>query len=84
VKRILELYPKTKVFITEGAILNGEDKATLRGIIERSVQRVANESVTYLPSTHYPGDSCNAHPTGEQHREMAKDFEPILRAKLAW
>jgi len=84
VKRILELYPKTKVFITEGAILNGGDKATLRSIIEQSIQSVANERVSYLPSTYYPGDSCNAHPTGEQHRAMAKDFEPKLRAQLGW
>lgn len=84
VKRILELYPKTKVFITEGAILNGQDKATLCSIIEHSIQRVANENVSYLPSTHYPGDACNAHPTGEQHREMATDFAPLLRAQLGW
>ena len=84
VNRIVDLYPKTRVFMTEGAILNGQEKETLRGFIQQTIQRVANGKVSYLPSTHYPGDSRNAHPTGEQHRQMAKDFEPLLRAELGW
>ena len=84
VNHIVDLYPKTRVFLTEGAILNGKEKETLRDFIQQTIQRFANGRVTYLPSIHYPGDSCNAHPTGEQHRQMAEDFEPLLRAQMGW
>jgi hypothetical protein len=83
-KRITALYPATKIFLTEGAILNGAEKAMLRRYIEETVAAFANPKVLYLPSVCYPGDPCNAHPTGEQHQQMAKDFEPLIRTALGW
>jgi hypothetical protein len=32
----------------------------------------------------YPGDACDAHPTGEQHAAMARDLEPIVRRVTGW
>jgi hypothetical protein len=40
--------------------------------------------VHVVPSNHYPGDAANAHPTGEQHAAMARDFEPVVRRVTGW
>lgn len=80
VKHLLEVYPQAQLVLTEGAIVNDEadpsrpQKTRLRDYIAATVAAVNSARVTQLPSRHYPGDSCDAHPTGAQHRQMAEDF----------
>jgi lysophospholipase L1-like esterase len=79
--KVRGLYPGSLIFITEGSIVTDP-------LLARMVQRAAAESldsrVIYVPSQHYPGNGCNGHPTGIQHRHMADDFEPVLRRALEW
>ena len=83
-------YPAAKIVLTEGAIVkDGIDpasaqKTVLRQYINETIERVNDPDVVYLPSMHYPGDATNAHPTGEQHAAMARDFEAPLAKLLAW
>jgi hypothetical protein len=79
--KVRGLYPGSLIFITEGSIVTDP-------LLARMVQRAAAESldsrVIYVSSQHYPGNGCNGHPTGIQHRHMADDFEPVLRRALNW
>jgi lysophospholipase L1-like esterase len=92
VRRIRGLYPHAQVFLTEGAIVNDDagaqpahqPRTTLRSYLEETVRTLADPGVHDVPSTHYPGDACDAHPNKEQHRAMASDLEPVLRRALGW
>jgi hypothetical protein len=37
-----------------------------------------------VEATHDPGDACNPHPTSEQHAQMARDLEPVIRRTMGW
>jgi lysophospholipase L1-like esterase len=90
VKAIRQRYPDALLFITEGAIVNDESdpvrrpKTTLGEYLDEAVRRLADPRVRHVAARHYPGDACNAHPTREQHRLMARDLEPVLRSALGW
>lgn len=79
--RITAEYPNAKIFATEGAIVTNP---LLRTYIQQAVAEVNQKQVVWAPSTHYPGNGCNGHPTKAQHAHMADDFEPILRNDLHW
>jgi lysophospholipase L1-like esterase len=74
-------YPHAQIFVTEGAIVTDP-------LLAKMVKQAAADShdslVHYVASKHYVGYPCNAHPTGAEHRQMADDFEPILRSTLGW
>jgi lysophospholipase L1-like esterase len=80
-REVRAAYPHSLVFVTDGAIVTDP-------LLARMVQRAAAESldarVIFTKSQHYPGNGCNGHPTGIQHRHMADDFEPVLRRTLHW
>jgi lysophospholipase L1-like esterase len=80
-RHVLAEYPDAKIFATEGAIVTNP---LLRTYIQRAVAEVAQSRVVWAPSTHYPGNGCNGHPTRSQHAHMTDDFEPILRNSLHW
>ncbi len=84
IERLLELHPQAQVVLTEGAILKDEKKAALTEYLLEVQRRIANPQVHLLSSTHYPGDSCDAHPTKEQHAAMAKDLAPLLKQLMQW
>ncbi|MBN2369664.1 MAG: xylan esterase [Vicinamibacteria bacterium] len=83
-------YPEAHVFLTEGAIVNDSvasgrtQKTVLRGYIAETASRLADPRMHVFESRHYPGDACDAHPTGAQHAAMAGDIEPIIRAAVGW
>jgi len=88
-RRIRKSYPLARVFVTEGAIVNDEGsplkpRTTLRGYLDETVRQFGDPRVTHVEPFHYPGDECDAHPTGAQHRLMALDLEPVLREALGW
>lgn len=84
VRRILADYPHAQIGLTEGAILSGANKRALAGYIADTVAVVRDPRVHQLLSTHYPGDAQDAHPTKAQHREMAADLVPQVRALMHW
>jgi lysophospholipase L1-like esterase len=89
VRTLRSLYPDARIILTEGAMLGDDDpgrrdKSTLRSYLEEAARELADDGVRYVPSTQYPGDACDAHPTGEQHAAMAADLEPAARAMLGW
>jgi hypothetical protein len=83
-------YPAAKIAVTEGAIVNDEadparpQKTLLRRYLAAAVRQLADPGVVFLPAGHYPGDATNAHPTGEQHAAMARDFEGPLWDLAGW
>lgn len=83
VQRLLALHPNAQIALTEGAILNGEKKAALQEYLRETTQRVKDNRVHIIPSTYYPGDTCDAHPTKEQHAAMAKDLAPLVDRLLS-
>lgn len=84
VRTLLRNHPKARIVLTEGAILNGEKKATLQSYIAETVKRVGDPRVSAVNSTWYPGDAADAHPTGPQHAMMARDLVPQLRQTMGW
>jgi lysophospholipase L1-like esterase len=91
VRRLRGLYPEAHVFLTEGAIVNdGDDPAgphprtVLNDYIDATIKELADPFVHHPKASHFPGDECNPHPTGEQHRLMAQELEPQIRAVLGW
>lgn len=79
---LLTDHPRAFIAITDGAILNdtGEQKkSVLQDYLTTTQTRIDNERLMFIPSKHYPGDECDAHPTGEQHTKMARDLEAQLR-----
>jgi lysophospholipase L1-like esterase len=89
VRRILARYPRARVLLTEGAIVDDADPArprrtVLRDYIAETVRRLADPRVRAIATGHQPGDSCDAHPTRGQHAAMARELEPELRRALGW
>lgn len=82
--RLLDLYPQAKIALTEGAILSGEKKAALSEYLAATAQHVNNPRLSVIPSEHYPGDACDAHPTREQHASMAENLTPHLQRIVHW
>lgn len=84
IQRLLELHPRAHIVLTEGAILSGEKKAALTLYLTEVKQRIASSQLHLVPSNHYPGDACDAHPTKAQHEAMAKDLAPQLKRIMHW
>jgi lysophospholipase L1-like esterase len=90
VRAIRGRYPRARVFLTEGAIVDDEEdptrprKTVLAGYLAETVRRLGDENVRVVPATHYPGDAYNPHPTAAQHLEMARDLEPVVRRAMGW
>lgn len=84
VQRLLSEYPNAQVVLTEGAILNGDNKAALTRYLQATVSQLDNPRVHIIHSNYYPGDTCDAHPTKAQHKLMAEDLTPQLRQLMHW
>ncbi len=59
-------------------------KSVLREYVQAVVSQLASASVVYLPAKHQPGDTCDSHPTGAQHVEMATEVSAAVATKLGW
>ncbi len=84
VQQLLRDFPQAHIVLTEGAILQGEQKAALTAYVQQTLAQLASARVHYVASGYYPGDASDAHPTGEQHAAMAKDLVPQVQAIMAW
>jgi lysophospholipase L1-like esterase len=80
IKRLRQLHPQAQILLTEGAIVNGEHKAALQEYLNQVVRKAEDTKVSFTASNHYPGDNCDAHPTADQHRQMADDLKPVVEA----
>ena len=89
-RRIRACHPRAAILVTEGAIVNDPEdparpqKTILRAYIAETALRLADPRISAVPSNHYPGNPFDAHPTGEQHAAIARDFEPVIRAAAGW
>ncbi|WP_395341136.1 GDSL-type esterase/lipase family protein [Ningiella sp. W23] len=89
VQRIAQVHPKAMIMITEGAMLNNgvperQNKTVVQGYLSEVVEQANVDSLVYEKANHYPGDSCDPHPTAKQHEKMAQDLEQSLRQRLNW
>lgn len=87
--KLLRVHSRAQIVITEGPMVNDHhgdqrQKTTLIEYLSQVVERVNHPRLNYLPSQHYPGDECDAHPTQDQHRAMAADWLPHLKSLLNW
>ncbi|MDO3387025.1 GDSL-type esterase/lipase family protein [Gilvimarinus sp. SDUM040013] len=90
-RRLLTTYPEAIIALTEGSIVNDKadpsrpQKTVLKRYIANTVEQVANPRLYQIDSPYYPGDECDAHPTGEQHRQIAQSLwiqlKPLLNLK---
>lgn len=87
--KLLRVHSRAQIVITEGPMVSDQSgerrqKTTLVNYLSEVVERVDHPRLSYLPSQHYPGDDCDAHPTQDQHRAMAADWLPSLKSLLNW
>lgn len=82
IHRLFEVHPQARIALTEGAILSGDKKAALSEYLAETVRRIDHPYVYVIPSAHYPGDDCDAHPTKAQHAAMAEDLVRLLSTNL--
>ncbi len=74
-------YRHSFIILTEGAIVTDP---RLRRMVQDTVAKIRDKKVKYVPSTHYPGLACDAHPTRMEHGKIADDLEPLIRQTLNW
>jgi lysophospholipase L1-like esterase len=74
-------YRHSFILLTEGSIVT--DPLLLRMVQETSL-KLHNQKVKYVPSKHYAGLPCDAHPTRAEHQRIADDLEPAIRQALGW
>ena len=60
------------------------NKTVAEQYMQEIVSNAQLSKLKYEPAQYYPGDSCDAHPTAEQHEKMAQDLEHALRERLEW
>ena len=84
VRTLLRNHPDARIVLTEGAILHGEAKRIMQAYIAETVERVADSRVRAIASAHQPGDPGDAHPTGPQHAEMARELVVQVRPVMGW
>lgn len=84
IKSVRQHHPKSEIVITDGPIVNNNDakrpqKAILQGYLTDVVAMMADKKIHYIPSNIYPGDSCDGHPTAQQHEKIAADMAGELQ-----
>jgi len=77
-------HPQSQILLIEGSILNGENKTTLVDYLAETVKRLNDPKVHQGQSSYHPGDASDAHPTKEQHAEMAKELTKQIRTLMNW
>lgn len=78
-QQLLQDYPSAHILLIEGSILNGEKKSALVKYLARVVETLGSSRVHQASSNHYPGSPSDAHPTKEQHAQMADDLAAVLK-----
>jgi hypothetical protein len=84
VRTLLRNHPHARIVLTEGAILNGDAKRTMQAYIAETVEQVGDGRVRAIASAHHPGDASDAHPTGPQHAEMARELVSQVKPLMGW
>ncbi|SMF00946.1 Lysophospholipase L1 [Alteromonadaceae bacterium Bs31] len=88
-KKILADYPQAQVIITEGSIVNDGDpsrpqKTVLRRYLSLIQNQVNSKRVHTFNASYFPGDKCDGHPTGPQHKKMSEELATFLKQKMHW
>lgn len=89
VRQVRARHPSAGIVLTEGAIVSDEGpprpaRSLLAAFLDEAVARLRDPRVVHAPALRRPGDACDAHPTGAEHAEMARELEPFVRAVAGW
>ncbi len=89
VKKLLADHPKAEIVLTDGAIVSDGEEArpqrtVLRRYLHQTKQLADNERVHVFDASHFPGDECDAHPTGPQHAKMSQELVAYIQKTLKW
>ncbi|MBU2880548.1 hypothetical protein KO525_07050 [Psychrosphaera sp. B3R10] len=77
-------HPGVKIAISDGPMLSGEAKRTLRMYLTEIVEHYKSDEVSLLLAEHNPGDSCDYHPNKDIHKVIANDFYQPLKQLMHW
>jgi DNA-binding NarL/FixJ family response regulator len=77
-------HPQARIALTEGSILEGAEKETLRAYIAEAISRSGDSRVHAVDSSRQPGEGGDDHPTLAQHAAMAAELAPQLRRIMDW
>ncbi|MGV7209920.1 GDSL-type esterase/lipase family protein [Oxalobacteraceae bacterium A2-2] len=77
-------HPQARIALTEGSILEGAQKETLRGYIAEAIRRAGDGRIYAVDSSRQPGEGGDDHPTLAQHAAMAAELAPQLRRLMGW
>jgi len=89
VRKLQRDAPGAHVFLIDSPILSdapneAPKRSVLGAYIDEVVTKVGSPNVTHARTRHYLGAKDDAHPTAEDHRGIAAELKPQLRAALAW
>ncbi|MEX0321512.1 MAG: GDSL-type esterase/lipase family protein [Puniceicoccaceae bacterium] len=88
-KRILAVYPDAKILLVSSPMHGEQDpkrfalQAYMK-LVQESLEGAGIDQVRAFNSKEYSGTSLNAHPTSEQHKQLAHDLLPVIRDWLGW
>lgn len=77
-------HPDIKIALSDGPMLSGAAKKTLRHYLADIVSHYNNDDVVLLLAEHNPGDSCDYHPNRDKHQLIANDFYQPLKKLMNW
>lgn len=89
VKTLLQDHPRADIVLTDGAIVSDGDperpqRTVLRRYLAETLNRVGSDRVHVFEASHFPGDQCDAHPTGPQHKKMSEELVAAIRTIKGW
>ncbi|MET0556702.1 MAG: VWA domain-containing protein [Vicinamibacteria bacterium] len=88
VRQVRTRHPSAGIVLTEGAIVTDDAarpaRSVLAACLDDVVRRLGDVRVVHAPTAPHPGDAGDAHPTADQHAEMARELEPSVRALAGW
>ena len=77
-------HPDIKLALSDGPMLSGTAKQTLRHYLADIVSHYNNDDVILLLADHNPGDSCDYHPNRDKHQLIADQFYQPLKKLMNW
>ncbi|HET9960375.1 MAG TPA: GDSL-type esterase/lipase family protein [Polyangiaceae bacterium] len=82
VRKLRTHAPDAWFLLTEGSIVDAEQKTRLREYLHETVRRLGDRKVSVFEASRQPGTPCDVHPTFEQHHAMAAELLAVLRPLL--
>jgi lysophospholipase L1-like esterase len=93
VSRIREVYPEAKILLCSSPMHNRQSKedSVRRDALESYISQVVehfeklgDEDIRFHSIDYYPGSQHDAHPTVQQHQEMAEELYEVVGPWMGW